>query len=71
MMNVNQCSPDAAQRDSDAPLIRGRSKLRHLDALRSRRSRVCSASFHAALRPGKAIKKQKGKTWISAMVSAI
>jgi len=34
-MNMNQHSPDAVQRDSGAPLIRGRNKLGHFNALRS------------------------------------
>jgi hypothetical protein len=43
-------SPDAAQRASDALLIRGPSSL--FWDIAFHRSRICIASFHAALRPG-------------------
>jgi hypothetical protein len=47
------CVPDAAQHERtrrDAQLIRDRSRTQSVE-----RSRVCSASFYAALRPGHAL----------------
>jgi hypothetical protein len=45
-------SPDAVQRVSGAPLIRGLRKLIAIAALSLRRSRVCGAPLRAAPRPG-------------------